>query len=228
MFPIIDQSQFSLYFQNRAVSFLNKHNLITSVQNGFHANKSTYTAIQSFIAEILNSLDSKHLAVGLFLDLSKAFDIINHDRLLAKFKLYGLRGKSHEWMTSYLTKRFQYVEIYYQAHVSSCSKSFTSNLNEIKHSVPQGSVLGPLLLLLFINDLPDALPLVKVVLFADDTNILLINNSIEALNGKIKKVIDQLESWFNDNQLVINTDKTKALFFHRKGFLSKYRPASCV
>jgi hypothetical protein len=85
---------------NRVVSFLNKHNLITSAQNGFHANTSTYTAIQSFIEEILKTLDSKHLAMGLFLDLSKAFDIINHDRLLAKLELYRLRGKIHEWMTS--------------------------------------------------------------------------------------------------------------------------------
>jgi hypothetical protein len=81
------------------------------------------------------------------------------------------------------------VEIYYHDHVSSCSKSFTSNLNEIKRDAPQGSVLGPLLFLLFINDLPDALPLAKVVLFADDTNILLINNSIEALNVKFKKLL---------------------------------------
>jgi hypothetical protein len=86
--------------------------------------------------------------------------------------------------------------------------------------------LGPLLVLLFINDPPDALPLTKVVLFVDDTNILLTDNSNEALNGKIKKVIDQLESWFNDNQLLINTEKTKALFFHGKGLVSKYRPAS--
>jgi hypothetical protein len=107
---------------NRVVSFLNKHNLITSAQNGFRANKSTYTAIQSFIEEILNALDSKHLAVDLFLDLSKSFDVINHDWVLTNFELYGLRGKIHEWMTSNLTNRFQYVEIYYQDHVSSCSK----------------------------------------------------------------------------------------------------------
>jgi hypothetical protein len=200
--------------------------LIVSAQNGFRANKSTYTAIQSFIEEILNALDSTHLAVGLFLDLSKTFYIINHDRLLAK--LAGSEGKIHEWMTSYLTNRLQYVEIYYQDHVSSCSKSFTSTLNEIKRGVPQGSVLGPLLFLLFINDLPDALPLAKVVLFADDTNILLIDNSIEALNGKIKKVIDQLDTWLNDNQLLINADRMKSLFFHGKGLVSKYIPATCV
>jgi hypothetical protein len=76
--------------------------------------------------------------------------------------------------------------------------------------------------------LPNALPLAKVVLFVDNTNILLIDNSIEALNGKIKNVIDQLESWFNDNRLLINTDKTKALFFHGKGLVSNYIPAICV
>jgi hypothetical protein len=76
-----------------------------------------------------------------------------------------------------------------------------------------------LLLFLFINDLPNALPLAEVILFADDTNILLIDNSIGALNGRIKKVIDQLESWFNDNKLLINIDKTKALFFHGKGLV---------
>jgi hypothetical protein len=81
---------------------------------------------------------------------------------------------------------------------------------------------------LFINDLPDALPLAKVVLFADNTNILLVDNSIEALNKKIKKCIDRLESWFNDNQLLINSDKMKALFFHGKGLVSKYIPAICV
>jgi hypothetical protein len=200
--------------------------LITSAKNGFRVNKSTYTAIQSFIEEILNALDLKHLDVGLFLDLSKAFDVINLDRLLAKLELYGFRGKIHEWMTSYPIDRFQYVEIYYQDYVSS-SKSFTSNLNEIKRSIPQSSVLGPLLFLLFINDLPDALPSANVALFAD-TNIFLIDNSVEALNVKIKKVIYQLDSWFNDNQLLINTDKMKALFFHGKGLVSKYTPAICV
>jgi hypothetical protein len=117
-------------------------------------------------------------------------------------------------MTPHLTNRFKYVKIFYQDHVPSCSKSFTSNLNEIKCGVLQGYVLGPLLFLFFINDLPNALPLAKVVFFADHTNILLIDNSIGALNGKIKKVIDLLESWFNNNKLLINIEKMKALFFH--------------
>ncbi|PNF26486.1 hypothetical protein B7P43_G14318 [Cryptotermes secundus] len=215
---------FETLIHNRVISFLNKYNLISSAQNGFRANKSTYTAIQSFLEDILTTLDSKRFAMGVFLDLTKAFDVINHDRLLTKLDLYGLRGKIHEWMTSYLTNRFQYVEIYHQDHVSCYSKSFTSSLKEIKHGVPQGSVLGPLLFLLFINDLPHAIPQAKVVLFADDTNILFTDNSLSSLNIKIKKVIDQLESWFNVNQLFVNTDKTKVLFFHGKGSTSRNRP----
>ena len=215
---------FETLIHNRVISFLNKYNLISSAQNGFRANKSTYTAIQSFLEDILTTLDSKRFAMGIFLDLTKAFDVINHDRLLTKLDLYGLRGKIHEWMTSYLTNRFQYVEIYHQDHVSCYSKSFTSSLKEIKHGVPQGSVLGPLLFLLFINDLPHAIPQAKVVLFADDTNILFTDNSLSSLNIKIKKVIDQLESWFNVNQLFVNTDKTKVLFFHGKGSTSRNRP----
>jgi hypothetical protein len=84
------------------VSFLNKYNLISDAQNGFRDKKSTYTAIQTFIEDILIELDNKRFAMGIFLDLTKAFDVINHNLLLSKLELYGLRGKIHEWM-SYLS-----------------------------------------------------------------------------------------------------------------------------
>jgi hypothetical protein len=90
---------------NRVVNFLDKFNLISSAQNGFRKNKSMYTAIQTFIGEVQKILDNEQLAFGIFLDLSKAFDVIDHSLLLAKLELYGLRGISYEWMRSYLTDR---------------------------------------------------------------------------------------------------------------------------
>jgi hypothetical protein len=124
--------------------------------------------------------------------------------------------------------RTQFVEIHHLDHESSSSKSFISSLKVIKRGVPQGSVLGPLLLLLFITNLPHALPQVKVVLFADDTNILLIENTLGSLNEKVIKVTKQLESWFYKNQLIINTNKTKVLFFHGRGPTPMYRPVICL
>jgi hypothetical protein len=91
--------------------------------------------------------------------------------------------------------------------------SYSASLKEIKHGVPQGSVLGPLLFSLLINDLPQAFQEAKVVLFADDTNILLTDNEHISLNEKIQKVRKQLDNWLHENQVIINTEKTKALFF---------------
>jgi hypothetical protein len=93
---------FEMLVYNRAVSFLNKYNLISDAHNGFREKKSTYTAIQTFIEDIQKTLDNKRLAIGIFLDLSKVFDVINHNLLLAKLELYGLRGKIHMWLSSYL------------------------------------------------------------------------------------------------------------------------------
>jgi hypothetical protein len=102
--------------------------------------------------------------------------------------------------------------------------SYTSSLKEIKHGVPQGSVLGPLLFLLFINDLLQALQEAKVVLFADDTNTLLTDSEPLSLNEKIQKVRKQLDNWFHANQIIINTEKIKALFFQGKRPNPIHRP----
>jgi hypothetical protein len=180
---------------NRVVNFLDKFNLISNAQNGFRKNKSTYTAIQTFIGEVQKVLGNK-LAFSIFLDLSKAFDVTDHDLLLAKLELYGLRGISYEWMRSYLTVRSQFVEIHHMDQNTLKIKTVTSTLKEIKYGVPQGSVLGPLLFLMFVNDLPLVIQNAEVVLFADDTSILITKNNSLLLNEKIQNVREQLENWF--------------------------------
>jgi retron-type reverse transcriptase len=113
---------------NRVVNFLDKFNLISNAQNGFRKNKATFTAIQTFIGEVQKILDNEQLAFGIFLDLSKAFDVIDHDLLLAKLELYGLRGISYEFMRSYLTDRLQFVKIHHMDQNTLKIKSVTSTL----------------------------------------------------------------------------------------------------
>jgi hypothetical protein len=116
--------------------------LISDAQNGFREKKSTFTAIQSFIEDAQNVLDNKLFALGIFLDLSKAFDVINHKLLHNKLELYGLRGNSHSLMSSYLTGRSQFVEIQHIDAKTSSLLSFTSSCKELKycHVLRMGSV----------------------------------------------------------------------------------------
>jgi hypothetical protein len=127
------------------VTFLNKHNMISEVQNGFREKKSINTATQTFTEDIQKPLDNKLLVMGL-----------NHKLLLAKLELYGLRGKIHSWMSSYLTGKTQFVEIQQVDEKTSNIKTYTSSCKETKYGASRGSVLGPLLFLLFINDLLEA------------------------------------------------------------------------
>jgi retron-type reverse transcriptase len=176
------------------VTFSNKHSVISEAQNGFREKKSTDTATQTFTEDIQKALDNKLLVKGIFLDLTKAFDIINHKLLLAKLELYGLRGILHSWMSSYFTGRTQVVEIQQLDENTSCK--------EIKYGVTQGSILEPLLFLFFINDLPQAVQETKVVLFVDDTSILLIEKTLTSLKEKTAKVMNQVENWFSSNSLI--------------------------
>jgi hypothetical protein len=151
-------------------------------------------------------------AVGILLDLTKAYDVIDHDILLGKLDHYGIRGKINVWLKSYLTRRSQYVEISSNDNKYFMNR-YNSSLKNIKFGIPQGSILGPLLFLLYINDLPCHISYGKLALFADDTNILITDKNIIDLQEKTGRIMTQLESWFSKNNLIINADKTKAMFF---------------
>ena len=140
---------------------------------------------------------------GIFIDLKKAFDTVNHDILIKKLEQYGVRGKSLEWFASYLKGRTQYTY---------CNNS-SSDLATITCGVPQGSVLGPLLFLLYINDLPNISKILKFYLFADDTNIFYQSPDLDSLQTTMNRELKKLSFWLNANRLALNISKTNFVIF---------------
>ena len=145
----------------RLYSFLEVHNILYSLQFGFQKNHSIDHALVSLTESVKNTLDSKRLGCGIFIDLQRAFDTVNHKIFLSKQKHYGIRGCALEWFRPCLSDRKQYVSV----------NGKYSSLLTVSCGVPQGSVLGPLLFLVHINDLPTASKKLTFYLFADDTNI---------------------------------------------------------
>ena len=181
--PIALQTQFSKIFEKafhkRLVSYLENCNILSPHQHGFRQNKSTTSAILQTISHLYSSLDSKLYVCGLFLDFSKAFDLVNHQLLGHKLDRIGIRGPPKNWLLSYLQDRSQQVTVYKDG-VKYTSPPKTFNLG-----VPQGSVLGPTLFLIYINDLPShiiGIPGSVLILYADDTNILFSSPSLESLH----------------------------------------------
>ena len=198
---------------NRLLSFLKKHNALTNVQHGFIENKSTETASHSFRESVQEALDSYLQVVGIFLDLSKAYDIINHNILLDKLDSYGVRHSLNMWFKSYLTNTTQFVEIS-QTDISNHSWCrYQSSLRATAHGVPQGSILGPLLFLVYMNDLTSNIQEAKLVLYAGDTKYIGLDKN-EDVQARLSSVMKQLEVWFLNSDLIVNTNKTVAMSFH--------------
>jgi len=156
---------------------------------------------------------------SLFCDLSKAFDYVHHDTLLEKLKFYGISGNANKLINSYLTNRYQRVKIKDNHYINYCS-----DWDNVKQGVPQGSVLGPLLFLLYINDLPDTInDMSSPVHFADDTNIICSHQDINVLNDKIERVLQKINKWLQANLLILNLKKKKKLFTFLPNTLKLYK-----
>jgi hypothetical protein len=178
----------------RLYSFLEKCNILNDKQYGFRPARSTIDAITEFTSDLLPALDNKQKCLGVYLDLSKAFDTINHQILLKKLDYYGIRGKALEWFKSYLNQRRQYV----------CYKDVHSSVQNVEYGVPQGSVLGPLLFILYSNDIPNSLQHSKAILFADDTTVYHMGNDLRTLYDQVNFDLANLNDWFRANLHVVH------------------------
>ena len=185
------------------LNFLGKHSILYSFQFGFRESHSINHALVSMTETIKNSLDNRKFGCGIFLDLQKAFDTVNHSILLMKLENYGIRGPALEWFKSYLSGRKQYVSV----------NGFSSSQLNVKCGVPQGSVLGPLLFLIFINDLPNSSSLLSFYLFADDTNIYFEAENLDMLQGIVNEELKKVKEWLDVNKLSLNIDKTNFIIF---------------
>ena len=187
----------------RLINFVEKNNILSEHQYGFRKNRSTELAITEFIDKITKAIDNGQYTIGIFLDLSKAFDTINHTILIKKLEYYGIRGIALKWFQNYLTNRKQIVKY----------NDITSEAMTITTGVPQGSILGPLLFLLYINDMQNCSKLVSTILFADDTNIFHSHSCRKDLNLIMQDEINKIADWITSTKLSLNTAKTKFILF---------------
>jgi hypothetical protein len=208
--PISILPSFSKIFEKIIVErlnhYINSNNLHFDNQFGFRKNHSTYMAVHSLTNTISAALDHNELAVALFIDLSKAFDTIDHGLLFRKLCRYGIRGIPLKLIESYLNERYQCV-LYNNCY---------SNYLKITCGVPQGSILGPLLFLLYVNDVNSCSSVLKFIMFADDTTIIITGKSWPEICSTLNRELMLLFNWFCINRLSLNVQKTNCMAFGNK------------
>lgn len=195
---------FERIIYKRLTNFFERFNILDKCQYGFRQNCSTSLAISDLYEQLLSSMDKGFITCCIYLDLAKAFDTVNHNILISKLMHYGIRGNALNLVKSYLTNRMQYVEI-----SGIKSKSLT-----VRCGVPQGSVLGPLLFLVYVNDLPNASKL-NTRMFADDTVLFYSHKSSKHLEDTINLELQKISNWFCSNKLSLNVDKTKCMILSK-------------
>ena len=198
--PISILPVFSKVFERlmytRLMTYITEHKILSNLQFGFRKGYSTEMAISVLIDNICNATDNREHVIGVFLDFAKAFDTVNHRMLLGKFAHYGIRGNILQWIQNYLSNRQQRVK-----------------LSNITCGVPQGSILGPLLFLIYINDLTTLCDKILTIMFADDTSIFIQGNNIHEMEIAMNSEIKRLSIWLKINKLSLNIKKTHTMTF---------------
>lgn len=188
---------------SRLTNFFDQNGILYEKQYGFRKGHSTVNAVQQFVSDILCGFEKDFKCLALFLDLRKAFDVCHHGIILSKLNIYGVKDVALSWFSSYLSNRVQFVKI----------GNTVSDYAKLEMGIPQGSILGPILMSVMINDLRNCLKLSDCILFADDTTVYLFGKNVDFLYIKMQREIELLSSWFNDNLLVVNIKKTKMMLF---------------
>ena len=190
----------------RIFDFLNDNNVLYEKQFGFRKKHSTYMALMVLIDKLISSIQKGEFVIGLFLDFSKAFDTVNHDILIRKLEHIGIRGVALHWFVSYLANRKQFVTY----------NGVQSSMKTMKCGVPQGSILGPLLFLIYVNDLARVCKRTSPFLFADDTNLFKSGTDLVQIIRETNEELEDISLWLKVNKLSLNIKKTHYILFTTK------------
>ena len=183
------------------VTYLNSHNLISSSQSAYLKNHSTVTALHNLTDYLYSNINAGKVCISCFLDISKGFDSLNTDILIQKLTSHGVSDSSISWFKSYLTGRNQIVKF----------NNISSQTNTVRLGVPQGTVLGPILFLIYVNDLSAFVKDVFITMYADDSSIVATGNSVAEASSNLNISLNKISQWFTRNRLLINASKSNVM-----------------
>ena len=178
----------------RLYSYVTKFNILTPEQFGFQKNFSTYMAQIDLYDNISKAIDEKKYPIGIFIDLKKAFDTVDFNIPVQKLNHYGVHGLALKWFKNYLSNRRQYVSV----------NGIDSSWKTVTCGIPQESILGPLLFLLYNNDIVNCSQIIHFIIFADDTTLFFSGEDIATLIDTINCELKKLLCWFKANKLSLN------------------------
>ena len=188
------------------IDFIEKNNILSETQFGFRKGLSTEAAIIQFLDDIHKGLNDRQYTAAVFMDLSKAFDVLDHNILKLKLEHYGFRGIFLDFILNFVKERKYFVSV----------NGLKSNTKTVTNGVPQGSTLGPLLFLLYINDMSNSSRLLRFTLFADDSTTTYTGSDLDIVKETVESEIKKVLIWLAANKLIINIQKTHTMLFTNK------------